>query len=132
MKQRWSADVVDGGKIVFRHPAEAMRHLRGLSGKHIVCTFEEWKDKRSDPQNRYWWGVVVAVLADHCGYSSDEMHDALKFKFLRDEAEQGPLVKVRGTSTLSTAEFAKLIDDVRLWAETELHCYIPSPGEWAA
>lgn len=125
---QWIADVNPSGKLTFEHPREAMRHLRGLAGKRIACTFKEWKPQRSDPQNKYWWGVVVAILADHCGYTNDEMHDALKYKFLRDSAE-GPLVKVRGTSTLTTAEFTRLIDDVRLWSETDLGCYIPAPNE---
>lgn len=34
------------------------------------------KPSRSESQLRYYW-IVVGLLADHCGYTSEEMHDAL-------------------------------------------------------
>jgi len=37
--------------------------------------------KRSAPQNAYYW-VIVGVIAGELGYSSEELHDAFKRKFI--------------------------------------------------
>ena len=57
----------------------------------------------------------------------DEMHDALKFKFLL--IQQKPLPKCRSTSDLSTGEMEQYHADIRAWASSELNIYIPLPHE---
>lgn len=37
---------------------------------------------RSGQQNRWYWGVIVQLLADHTGYTADEIHEVLKAKFI--------------------------------------------------
>jgi hypothetical protein len=89
---------------------------------------------RSNQQNRFWWGVVVPTLGEHCGYTNDEMHEALKHKFLRLDADpdQFGLVRVRSTATLNTKEFTDLIENVVTWAGSEFGIAIPLPGDVAA
>lgn len=104
-------------------------------GDAFVVEVRKRQSKRSDEQNRYWHGVVVKLLAEHCGYEPDEMHEALKFKFLGTEDISKGLVKVGSSAKLSTAEFATLVDRVVLWAAEELGVIIPAPdpqAKWRA
>ena len=39
------------------------------------------KHKRSLPQNRYYWGVVLEDIADQTGFWPDEIHDFNKVNF---------------------------------------------------
>jgi hypothetical protein len=79
---------------------------------------------RSEQQNRYYWGVVVDLLAAHTGYTADEMHAALKMMFLLVR-RQGKPDTVKSTAKLTKDEFCEYIDNIQKWAATELGCVIP-------
>ena len=70
---------------------------------------------------------MVAILGDHCGYDPEEMHLALKFKFLR-KGKEG-LETVTSTTDLSTVEFESYLERIRRWASLDLNCFIPQPNE---
>ena len=39
---------------------------------------------RSNPQNRYYWGVIVEILSQEFGLSKNETHELLKSEHLKD------------------------------------------------
>ena len=82
---------------------------------------------RSVQQNRYYWGVVVDLLAAYTGYLPEEMHEALKMLFLKDNTRKIPTL--RSTTELTTIEFEDFLEGVRVWAASELNCIIPLPNE---
>lgn len=55
------------------------------------------------------------------------MHEALKFKFLRVEKEG--IESARSTTDLTTTEFEEYMNQIRIWALTELDVKIPLPNE---
>jgi hypothetical protein len=61
------------------------------------------------------------------GYDKDEMHQALKEKFLRIEKVEG-LPSTRSTADLTTLEFMDYIDEIVRWAATQ-GVDIPEPSE---
>jgi hypothetical protein len=91
---------------------------------------------RTKAQNAYWWSTVVKLFANHCGYSSAEMHTILKQQLLpvrhrltnRDGQTVREVLTARSTSELSTAEFADLIGRAQQLG-TELGIYVPDPNE---
>ena len=53
-------------------------YLLALRGKtRLIVTIEKYRKKRSLDANRYYWSCVVEPLAEHIGYTRDEMHDEL-------------------------------------------------------
>jgi hypothetical protein len=86
--------------------------------------------KRSLWQNSYYHGVIVRILADHFGYSPEEMHEALKFKFLRIERPGKPTT-VRSTAdeNFTRADAENYYSQIRTWASREFGIYIPLPRE---
>lgn len=99
---------------------------------------DDGKSKRSNQQNRYMWGVVYKVLSDHTGYTSDEIHEICKWKFLKTwvrlekknhQSEEMQITK--STASLSTVEIEKYLEEIRRWASIELGCWIPLPNESA-
>ena len=81
---------------------------------------------RSEQQNRYYWGVVVDLLALHTGYTSDEMHEALKMKFLLVKRPKLPDT-VMSTAKLTKDQFCEYIENIQRWAAQEMGCVIPDP-----
>lgn len=94
---------------------------------HCGCEFEE-RGKRSSAANRYYWGVCLAIMAKHLGYTSEELHEGLKAKFRGREDITTGLVIARSTRT-NSAEFWDYIAQVREWSHQFLGVYIPEPNE---
>jgi len=102
-------------------------------GKYQV---DKHKIKRSNDQNKYWWGVVVKLIADWLrSYGNDvtdnDVHEFLKMKYIgkREVTINGKTFeRYKGTSELTTIEFADMIAKVqRDFAEKDL--IIPDPGQ---
>lgn len=116
---------VEKGKIVLDNPAKYLTQVSKLEGKPIELTLQKKRTIRSLTQNSYYWGVVVEILSDHFGYFPDEMHMALKYKFLQEHPQNSSLVKIRSTANLSRDEFTGYVNRIILWAATEYQIYIP-------
>ena len=86
---------------------------------------------RSLQQNRYYWGVVVDLISQHTGYAKEETHEILKAKFLSREAFIGkePVRYARSTTSLTTKQFKKYLNEIKEWAFIELGIVIPEPED---
>ena len=121
---------INKGKLILEAPQRYLVHLSGLEGKRVELILRKRKSQRSLQQNKYYWGVVVEILASHCGYDPDEMHEALKVKFLSEgQDEKTGLIKVRSTTKMTTDEFIKYTDKVIRWAAQDLGVFIPDPNQ---
>jgi hypothetical protein len=122
--------IIDKGKLILDQPQRYLVHLANHEGKKVELVLRKRRTKRSDSQNRYYWGVCVEILANHCGYEPEELHEALKVKFLSDRQEdENGLMRVRSTAKLTTDEFIAYTNRVVRWAAESLGVYIPSPNE---
>lgn len=123
--------VISDGKLDIDNVERMQSHIKSLSRdepRKVVITIKPYRKSRSNNQNKYYWGVVIAILSDEIGYSTEEMHEALKYKFLLvDNYKEIPTV--RSTSDLSTIEFEEYMTNVRQWASADLQIYIPLPNE---
>lgn len=118
---------VEKGKIILENQNRYLVQISKLEGKQVELILRKQKKQRSIAENSYYWGVVIEILKDHCGYDAEEMHEALKFKFLR-KGKEG-LETVVSTTKLSTAAFEDYLETIRIWASKELNCFIPLPNE---
>jgi len=102
-------------------------YLKTLEGQPCEAVVRKRKAKRSNNQNNYYFGVVCKILGDYFGYTEEEMHDALKYKFLRRGAAD--LETVTSTTKLNTAQFEDYLEKIRRWAMIEYNVNIPLPNE---
>lgn len=67
--------------ILDKGRADAGKAIRFLSqlptDKAWEVVVRPYRAKRSDEQNRYWWGVVVKTFAETVGYEMEEVHQFL-------------------------------------------------------
>lgn len=131
-KGQFVGRVDDSGKLDLYNRQGFVALCQHLKGKQVVLSMAAKKPTRSDNANRYYWGVVVKTIADELGYTQEELHDALKEKFLRVEAdpERGRVLPtVRSTAKLTTSEFEEYLETVRMWAARDMGIVVPLPGE---
>jgi hypothetical protein len=102
-------------------------YLQSLEGKECELNLSEWKKKRTEDSNRYYFGVVVKMIAEEMGETKDEAHAFLTTMFLKDykTVKEKQYVIVRSTTSLSTKEFSKYSEECKQWASMELGIFIP-------
>ena len=81
------------------------------------------KKVRSLDQNAYYWGVVIELMSDETGFTTEEMHEALKQKFLM--IEKNGMKFPRSTSSLTTGEFSEYVEKCKMFAAEWLGIFIP-------
>ena len=131
----FEGDIVNRKLKLFDHVKKAMALWCSTfkDGTKLDITIRKHKEKRSNEQNRYYWGVVVPILADFFGHDNPEdMHEDLKLKFNPMESKIDKNKIIGGTTTkLSTIDFysaeTSYIERICRWAAGEYGIYIPPP-----
>ena len=95
------------------------------------CKAEFTPHNRSNSQNAYYWGVVLAIIEDETGHSVDEIHQFFRSKFLPNHKLLFGLAvnSPKSTSELSTMEFETYLSKIIMFASQELQLIIPNPEE---
>lgn len=104
-------------------------YLAPLEGKDVTVRFARPVKVRSNNQNRLYWGVYLAALAEHTGHTPEELHDVLKAMFLpREFVTIGKLEieVVKSTTKLTTDEFNKYLTQIEAWCNQELGIRLPT------
>jgi hypothetical protein len=81
MKSTFFSTVKDG-KLQKNTTLNILQCLKPLEGKRVVVTIEKQKSSRSLQQNKLYW-VYIDILSKELGHSKDEMHELVKYKFLK-------------------------------------------------
>lgn len=110
-----------------------------LAGKEVILTIERKRNKRSNPQNRYYWSCIIPIIRqgmyDTQGevFTPEEAHEFLKVNFnsrqLVNENGGDVLSLPVSTTRLSTIEFEEYLDRVRTFADAFFNVKIPLPNE---
>lgn len=138
---------VRNGKIVPIDAVYFQDELPKYEGKDVQITVTKL-NKRSNPQNRYYWGVVVYLIRERLnelGYvredlregelpatlTREDVHLYLKENFSRKDIVNPDTGEVLGTTSvstteLSTDEFARYVETIITWCSTHLDLEIPS------
>ena len=92
------------------------------------------KQKRTLPQNSYYFGVVLKVLSLETGHSTEDLHEYFKAEYLKEHVKMIDvmgkwIVKDLSTTELDTKVFSDYIEKIRNFASSELSCYIPDANE---
>jgi hypothetical protein len=119
------------GQLIHIDPSAWTLGLRKVEGKRIGIRLEEFRKSRSAQQNRYYHGVVCAIMGDELGYTGDEAHHALQIEHLGKADPKTGLIKVKSTTELSTVEFEDYMATIREWAYRKYQINIPLPNEYS-
>ena len=94
-----------------------LTELLNKNNKPLV-TIEENRDLRTNQQNERLWGFLYPSIGNHLGYTPDEMHTLMKFKFLRTEQViNGEVVEtIKSTARLSVKDMSDYQEKIAIWA----------------
>lgn len=124
--------VVKDGRLQRNVSQKIANELKEFEGKKVEVRIQKLKSKRSDQQNRYWWAIVT-ILSNELGYTKDELHEILKFKFLKRskvDEKTGEIFEYLGsTATLNKTEFSDMTSELIRWSAETFSIVLPIPGE---
>jgi len=126
---------VERGKLLIRHRSIFDDALAAMKDGEVLVRVERVRAARSLQQNAWYWGCIVQELANHTGYTPDEIHEILKAKFLPKRLAIangngdicGEFVLGGSTRQLDTLDFGDYCERIREWAAESLDIVIPDP-----
>lgn len=123
---------VTGGRLQKNVSLKIANELKEFEGKRVEIKIQKLKSTRSGQQNRYWWAIVT-ILANEIGYTKNEMHEILKFKFLKRskvlESTGEVFEYLESTTKLNKSEFADMTSELIRWSAETFNVILPLPGE---
>ena len=132
MIPRFAAEVMDNGELRISDAVSWRARLAHHRGKRVWLIVQREKHARSLRANAYYWGVVLAVLSEWSGHTPEELHEAMKVRFLQRREvvlPTGEVLDAAGsTAGLDSLAFSEYVDSVQRFA-AEQGCYVPEPDE---
>lgn len=112
----------------------ACQFIRDLDpSKAWAVDIKPYRRKRTSDQNRYYWGVVLKIIADETGHEAQDLHEYFLGMIYgwQEYTVLGELRKrpARRSSDMKTDEMSAYWEAIRAWAAQNLGIYIPEPGE---
>jgi len=132
---------VEGGKLIADDPAILQAAFRCHEGKRIEFQVKRFQKVRTESENKYYWGVVVFMVAEAMGYDpkmredKDTVHGILKWecnfemRVVGRGTDRKEIHAPLSTANISTLDFEAYLERCRRWASMELNIYIPLPNE---
>lgn len=120
----FGCEIRDGVMYLDRR-AEFDAWLKTRRNGRYDLTVKQHRERRTNPQNRWYRGAVLPILAEALGWECEDLHYELRRKFLQEDDHTKP---PRHTADLDTAEMTRFIDSVRRLA-AECGVSIPDPNE---
>jgi hypothetical protein len=98
--------------------------------KVYTVEITERRIKRTISQNGLYW-LWLQCLSHETGNDKDEIHEFFKQKYINPELKIifDESVELRSTTELNTLQFKSYLDNVQVFANTELAITLPDPND---
>lgn len=125
---KFEGNIDSEGKLHIKDIVKFRQFLLTIKGS-VTVTVKRTRNyqKRTDSENRYYWSVIVKMVAYYMGDTIESAHDALRLKFLINPSKRMPSLK--STSDLTISEFEDYMTSIRTYMSVEHNLYIPKPNE---
>jgi hypothetical protein len=139
MKYEIRTNVLNGN--LKRNRNLILNALESFEGQEVILTIQKARKSRSNPQNSFYWGVVLQLvqqgLKDATGEfrSVENIHYNILLKMFAPEneivnIETGECITEKITSSeMTTTQFAEYIMEIQKWSAEFLGISIPNPNE---
>ena len=120
---------VKNGELVIYAKSAFRSFKEKLEGKQIVLKLTQFREKRTLPQNKYYWWILE-YIEEETGNNRNDLHQLFKDKFLSkevmvlDETSKSYV----STTKLNTKEMTDYIEQIRQFMN-EWGLYIPEANE---
>lgn len=129
---------LEDGKLFIRNKKRFDQDVANSGWKEVEIVVTKKKKNRSYYQNRYYWGVVVALVRERFiqlgnDVSAEETHDYLKHEFNYKEfvnEKTSEVIRIpKSTADLTTSEFMDYIARIQVFSAQILDLTIPDPNQ---
>ena len=119
--------------------------IASFEGKEIEIVVDRYREKRSNAQNRWYWGVAVPLVQLQLRdighqFGKEQTHEFIKYEVAQKDASviveetviesTGEIIhRIKSTTELSTFEFSQFKDVLQQWAAEAMDLVIPDPNE---
>lgn len=119
----------DGKRLIVKSQRWYQHQLNKFKdGENVTLVIHNRKPKRTEQQNRFYWGAYLPKIAEETGEKDlDRLHELFKGKFLTEGVVEVLGEKVRmkkSTTALSVGDFSQYITDIE-----NLTGVVPPPTE---
>lgn len=126
-----SAYIKDGQIMVRnRQQLQAEALASGLNEFEVVV--RKKVKSRSSEQNKWYWACVT-IIGNELGYERNQMHEIIKYRFLKSEAVDKKTGEVfeylKSSAELTTTEFTEFMDGLIRWSAETFNIVLPMPNE---
>jgi hypothetical protein len=138
MKLEYYSDIKDGNLQTNIRKLIA-EQLPRFNGKRVTITIEKAKKQRSDPQNRFYWGVIIKeqqqCFLERWGelFDAEQVHDWNKANIWYEERineQSGEVFKIPGSSKKqSTFQFEERLEKLRQFFWNSFDWKLSLPNE---
>lgn len=137
MKHVIQSTVKDGNLTRNRNQLKDI--IKSFEGQNVVISIEKVKKKRSNPQNAYYYGVIIPIMRNalkDAGYimTNESVHDMLKLRFLKEtillNEDTGECIeRIKSTTELSTSGMMDYFAEITVFAAEYFNVQVPEPNE---
>lgn len=127
------------GGILKRNRNLIIEAVKSFEGQAIEIVFRKPTKKRSNPQNAFYYGVVIPIVNNALREAGtvltlDDTHEILKLKFLKEtisvNEETGEMLeRIKSTTELTTGQFCDFIKQIQIFAAEYFGVIVPDPNE---
>ena len=120
--------VIKKGNLILNNKRRFKDNLTEFEGKEVEIRIRERKNKRTNEQNSLYW-KWIQIISKSTGYSIEEMHELIKYKFLkRTTIKKNGVeeVKLKSTTTLTVKEFTEFMNEIYFWSNNSLNISLPT------
>jgi hypothetical protein len=119
--------------------------IANYEGQRVEISIEKAKNKRTNPQNRWYWGVAIEIISNRLielgsPMNKENIHVMLKlavgkiepsliYNEIVIESTGEVLNDLKSTSELTTTEFMAFKQHIQQWSIETLDVNIPDPDE---
>lgn len=118
----------ESGEVVYFGFETLEEIMKNLPPERYRIEIKRYHNQRGLEANRYYW-KLIQIAADFIGYEREELHEVLKYKFLKRTKvyeDTGEIYEyIKSTSKLSKQEFSEYIDICKRYLSQELQIKFP-------
>jgi len=121
---------VEGGELKVPTRKFLLAALKGWPDMAVDLEIRPFEETRRARANRYYWGVVLKMMAAESGDTVEDMHDQMKLRHNSKMAVSvtGQDIRIaQSTTKLKVGEFSAYLEKVMLDGATFLGLTFPEP-----
>jgi len=133
LSKRYAGRVNDQGELILADPSAWRLAVARNKGRDVWVTMTRKQAAHTMSQQRYYFGVVVALVSEYIGETREDTHELLKQEHLPKRQiellDERMLTMPPSTRGLTVEQYTEYIERCRVWSAQFLGLSIPDANQ---